>query len=482
MKKTVHITLGFLFTVTQFFAQNNIDLVLDFEDQKFLPCMTVLKDKLGRNYFYVANKAGGVFIFESPNGNVSNSNQVKHIPSSGIFGEFEGQHINNMYQEGNYLYLATGNFFGSTQRPGLAIIDITNPENAAVLDNWIMPIDSSSNRGAPVVEVYGDYAYLGGTYDGLIILDVSDKESIEMVSQYIPDINFPIPNPGPFMTPAARGLTVVDDDLLVLCYDAGGIRIIDITNKQNPIEIGRYINLNVPDNHAYNNVVVSDNIAFVGVDYCGVEVLDITNPQEIERISWWNPYGCEEGGHVWLEANGHINELVYLSEMKLLFMSAGDDELLVLNVEDLSNPYLVGQYGEADNEHVVWGLDTDEENIYLGYIVAPETQYTAFSGTWSGVKVLSYDYTLSLLGNTFSTSPLVSFPNPSNGRFNIDLPNTPSYGSLMIYDFFGKLVYDSYDEAFPVEIDISECKSGIYLVKVFSAEGELIGEQKLLRH
>jgi hypothetical protein len=206
----------------------------------------------------------------------------------------------------------------------------------------------------------------------------------------VPDPNFPLPNPGIFQTPAARGLAVVSDALLLLAYDAGGFRTIDIANKAAPVQIGAYVNAEISPQvqaQAYNNIVVEGTTAYVAVDYCGVEVLDFSNPAAVEQIAWWDPWECEGDPLNWFASPGHTNELVLRPEQDRLFVSAGDTELVVLDVSDPANPALEATHGAAADNRAAWGLDATGTHVYLAQIASPAVPFVS---NWSGVSVLSY--------------------------------------------------------------------------------------------
>ena len=261
--------------------------------------MTMEHDQQGQPFLYVANKEAGLRVY-----NISNIQSPALVKEIGT-DRLEGLEAMNLSQSGNYLYLALGNFFAGDQSPGLAIIDVAEPANAGVKDVWVFP---TPTQGAGIVEVEGDYAYLGAMGHGLVILDVSDKENIEFVASYTPDITFPDPNPDPAKY-NARGMAA-KDNFVYLCYDAGGIRIIDVSDKQQPVEIGRYSNpaLNARP-RAYNNALLHENLLYVTFDYCGLEILDVSNPENIAPISWWNPWNCQSNPLNWFSSPGHANEL-----------------------------------------------------------------------------------------------------------------------------------------------------------------------------
>jgi hypothetical protein len=92
---------------------------------------------------------------------------------------------------------------------------------------------------------------------------------------------------------------------------------------------------------------------------------------------------------LWFLSPEHTNELVLLPEQGRLFASAGDAELVVLDVSDPDRPSLVDQWVGAVNGRAAWGLDVTETHVYLGHIT---TWGVPFIGLWSGVVVLRHDH------------------------------------------------------------------------------------------
>lgn len=339
--------------------------------------MTMLHDRSDRPYLYVANKEGGLKIYNITN--LTSPAEVVTIPISELYG----LHVMNLTQSGNYLYLALGNHFTSSQSPGIAIIDVTDPDKAVVASRWKL---DKPDGGAGIVRVQGNYAYLGAMKHGLVILDVSGITDIIFVSQFVPDISFP-DKKSDTKKINARGMDIAGD-MVYLCYDAGGFRIINISNRQKPFEEGRFSNpelYNKP--RAYNNVIVDGANAFVTVDYCGLEVLDISNPASIKMKSWWNPYNCQTGLLKWFSSPGHMNEISYNKECKLLFISSGRSDLHVLNVSNANKPDSCAYYGGVSNNIGTWGVSTYKDQVYLSYVCS----FIPFTSNWTGVKILTYD-------------------------------------------------------------------------------------------
>ena len=427
---------------------DSLDFVHRWEHSTFpTPTLSLEYDKLDRPYFYATGNQGGLMIFEATD--PWQPELIKTMPIS----DFNDMHVMDVFQEGTYLYLAIGNHFSSDVEGGIAIVDINDPPNAVVKDTWHTNA-GAEGRGSAVVRVDGNYAYLGAMSRGMLIFDISDPGNIDSVSQIIPDMSFPNPNPAPAQIPNARGMAV-RDEIVYLCYDAGGLRIINIADKTNPRETGRYHNPLVDHTvvpMAYNNVVVDENLAFIPIDYCGLEIVDISDTSNITQVSWWNPWRCETPENIWFNSPGHTNQIAYLKEQSLAFLSAGDSELQVIDVSNPALPKVAGSFGEPENQRAVWGLEVHQNQVLLTYIPA----LIPFVSNWAGVQLLEWNSVTVGIEETEAnpnlpqaTSLHQNYPNPFNPVTNIEftisdgstsLTTGFGYVELKIYDISGQLV------------------------------------------
>ncbi|MBL8809911.1 MAG: hypothetical protein JNM43_07035 [Planctomycetaceae bacterium] len=337
--------------------------------------MTMVADAEGRSFLYVAAKEGGFRIFD-----VSRSPVLtKTIPIK----ELDSLHVMSLTQSGRRIYLALGNHWGRHESVGLAIVDVQNPKAARVLGIWK---DKETGGAAGAIVVDGQTAFLAAMEKGLVSLDVSRPSNIRELSRLQPRLDFPDAKPDKTKI-NARGLALVGD-LLFLCYDAGGVRVIDVSDPEKLTEIGRYSNpaMNgLP--RAYNNIVVDGKYAYVTADYVGMEVLDVSNPRSIKLAAWWNPWTPQPSALHWFSSPGHANEIAFDSKRRLLLMSAGRSDLVAISVATPGKPLQVGTIGDVEDSHATWGLALQNDRIYLSYI---RTLGIPFRADWAGVKAFDF--------------------------------------------------------------------------------------------
>ncbi|HEU4718574.1 MAG TPA: hypothetical protein VFU15_12105 [Bacteroidia bacterium] len=379
MKKIFALAALLLLNIPFFYAQDlpgisfNGKFSIDGNCQKGM-VMSAHHDNNGKNYIYAACKESGLKIYND------SGRFVREIP----IGEMNNLHVMNLSQNGNYLYLALGNFFASSKTPsGFAIVDVTNPTAAFVVSRWS---DNSLKGGAGAVLCDGNYLFLGAMQNGILVFDISDRKNPVKLSSFIPNISFPDPKPDPPKY-NARGLALRGNYLYV-CYDAGGLRILDVSDKKNLKEVGRYSNPVMNGKpRAYNNVAIDSNYAYVAVDYCGMEVLDVSDPGNIKQVSWLDPWDCGKGGMSWFKSPGYANEIVLDKKNRLAFISAGRTPMIVADIADPSKPRLCATYDATGKDKGTWGVSVYDNRIYLTYVCA----FVPFRSTWTGVEVIEYE-------------------------------------------------------------------------------------------
>ena len=362
-------------------CSDSFELELDFEEAYTFPkqAMTALHDA-DDDYLYVASMAQGLAIYEIEEG--EGLKHITDVPVSSL-GNLD---VMSLSQNGDYLYLALGNSFNDKQNPGLAIVDVSDPTKPSVKDVWKHSVATS---GAGIVKIQGDYAYLGAMGHGLFVLDISDKSAIKEVSQLVPSINYPNPDKPDPLKFNARGMAV-DGDLVYLCYDAGGLRIINVADKENPRQTGKY---SLPELNklprAYNNIIYRDGLVYIAIDYCGLEVLDVRDTANIKQVSWLNPWDCTKSTLEWFKSKGHTNEMALIDECNALGVSTGKSEMMLFDISDPEKPMLCDSFGMVLNDEGTWGISVYEQTFYLSYIFVPLG--IPFKSNWAGIRAVKLE-------------------------------------------------------------------------------------------
>lgn len=418
--------------------------------------MTMQSDDRGYGALYVANKEAGLRVYEL----TDPPQEIGHIPAT----QLGNTDVMSVTSKDSTVYLALGNHFTDDELSGMAIVDVADPTAPVLLDVW----HHTETGGAGIVKVEGDYAYLGAMGNGLIILDISDPTDIQFVSQYVPTIDFPHNNPDPPKF-NLRGM-VVENGIVYACYDAGGMRIINATDPQNPVETGRYANpdlYNLP--MAYNNLQKRGNQLFVAVDYCGMEVLDVSDTANVTLAGWWNPYDCASNPLNWFSSPGHANEIVFDPYEDMVYISAGKSELFVLDVSDPTMPDSCNAYGGISTGEGTWGVHVDQGlRVFLSYICA----VIPFSSNWTGVRYLQATYPLSV-AETANSQPLNLYPNPStNGTVTVACAMHTQHATVRILDVAGKQLAVERFAGTSYELDVHSLPAGLYFVAVQSEHGQ----------
>ncbi|MBK9319683.1 MAG: T9SS type A sorting domain-containing protein [Bacteroidetes bacterium] len=424
---------------------------------------TVRKDKTGRPFMYVASKEGGLKIADI-------SNPALPVPIDTIpASAFNGYHVISLTQVDSQLYLALGNIYDTpAQGAAMAIIDISNPYNAFITDTWYSPFPIG---GCGAVEIEGSHAYLGGMYNGLIILDISDANNVTWKSTYLPSMAYPHgvpPTDADSVKFNVRGIAVRNDTVFA-CFDRGGFRVIDVTNKTAPVQIAQFCNPSmVGFATAYNNVVLHEGLAYVAVDYQGIEVLDISTAGVVGLTgSWKGPSwpAPTNNPFIWLAAEGHANELRYDEQQQLVYTATGRGDLLVLDVSDPTQPDSCSFYGGVNNSIGTWGLDFSNDTVYLAYIVTA----VPFSSNWTGIKIIAVNPATAGL-TEISNEDMFIYPNPSQSTLTVHLPVGQNLSVVELFDLSGKLI-NTPNIGSSQAIDVSGIHSGLYFVKATDSSG-----------
>jgi hypothetical protein len=210
---------------------------------------------------------------------------------------------------GSWIYDVTtrdGLAFVSDFYYGLRIFDVSDSS----APNEISTLASSN--GLPGVAVSGDYAYIQGDDTDLIrIIDVSDPYNPVEVNAYGAPLG-------------ARHIFIVDRYIYV-ATSGSGIRILDMSDPVNPIEVG-----NFDSGSSAWGLYVSGNFAYVAYNYSGLRAYDVSDPTAPVLACDFDDHFGAEFEHVGVHIEG---DFAYVVGDKSSTATRG------LHIFDVSDPY-----------------------------------------------------------------------------------------------------------------------------------------------
>ncbi len=222
------------------------------------------------------------------------------------------------------------------------------------------------------VDISGNYAYLTNDLGVLYIINISDRAK-PYITGKCPDID-------------SANIVIVRDDLAFVSYTEWiegeddyytecGFKIVDITDKEDPVVIGDYntgknnrksvFGLYVDDSYAYMNTSTYDD----GAEINTLEIADISdknNPVfKSELVLEGSPANVSVYNDI---ASININYYDYDADEY-----TGKSELLIIDITDRENPFIDSAIEVPSNS---WGIYMDKEKIYLSSHISDDGNYS----------------------------------------------------------------------------------------------------------
>ena len=267
----------------------------------------------------------------------------------------------------------------------LLTLDVTNPRDIFSLSTHMSTSEIAD------VSVFGDYAYLGLTYEGLQILDLHDRtspdeiaaltmgdntrgvffhsnflfvtdhlEPARVINVFNPDRPF---GAGKWIIPGTCKDVAVSGHFAYVMCDHSGLHILNIEDPSHPQIAGI---LHVPYNN--NDVEVEGSYAYVTALLTGMQVVDISDPYDPRAVQSYQPDGYTYGvtvldGFAYLRNGGNDIQIMDVrnplnpapagsvstpgSAQELfvngdyLYAADQSEGLTIISVADKDNPYVV---------------------------------------------------------------------------------------------------------------------------------------------
>jgi choice-of-anchor B domain-containing protein len=175
----------------------------------------------GQYLYVIGHDAGGLEIYDLTN------------PES---PQWVGDYITYYYHD---IYVKDGIAYAAAiHGDGVDIMDVSNPSNVQLLANF--NYEGSGAHNCWTTED-GNYVIVGdeiGDGNWIRIFDIQDLDNISMVAEYIVDPESVVHN------------AYVDGNLLYVAHYTEGVRIVDLSNPESPLEIA-YYDTYLPNEYGY---------------------------------------------------------------------------------------------------------------------------------------------------------------------------------------------------------------------------------------
>ena len=261
---------------------------------------TAIEVYIEGNYAYIADGNAGLQIID-----ITDKKNPNIVGSSGGYAE-------DVYVEGNCAYIAGD---------GLQIMDIADKKSPNIVGRCETP------GGAHGVYVEGNYAYVAGG-DGLQIMDIADKKSPNIIGNY--KLEYIIKKEA---TEWVNDIYVEGNYAYIAVFNSEmGLRIIDITDKENPSIIGSC------DNTPLNvyGVYVEGNYAYITDKEGGVFIIDTTNKEKLYIVGIVGSRNTPGGG---FDIFGGLD--IYV-EGNYAYATTWDPGFIIIDITDKKNPNIIG--------------------------------------------------------------------------------------------------------------------------------------------
>lgn len=182
-------------------------------------------------------------------------------------------------QSGPYLYLNGGDYNGG----GIFIYDVSgNPVNPVKRGEWFQHYIHDCR-------VVNDTIWAAAIFDGYVyVVDAVNKDSLRTITNW-----YNLPNPGPHntaLTDDRKYLFVTDE----INFPPKQLKVWEVTDLNNPVLKRAWLPPGI-DSSIGHNIEIYGNYALLAHYSAGVRLLDITDPPNPVEIAWYDTYPQDDG-------------------------------------------------------------------------------------------------------------------------------------------------------------------------------------------
>ena len=260
----------------------------------------------------------------------------------------------------DFLYVAAGSI-------GIDIYDIALYDNIHYIDS------EDSNSNVYDLESYDDYLYVVSE-DGLSIFQKEFDGTLTNISEITGSIE----------------LVSIVEDLMYLGLKDSSIQIYDLTDPEDPSEIGSITTENIP-----NQITVEGDEMFVAEGIAGFEIYDVSVPSAINKISTYNSVSAfdfdiiNNYAYVANESSLNVLSIANLSDISILKS---------MNVQGSPKNFIIdGEYGFLASYNAgVYSFSVGDlsisSNYKLDHLYVEIDDFTISGQDWVNIINIIGDY------------------------------------------------------------------------------------------
>mgnify|MGYP002387827030 CR=1 FL=1 len=218
---------------------------------------------------------------------------------------------------------------------GLRIVDVTDPTNPAFAGYYSIPrialhdeVNSLKYDNVASVAVDQEHAYVAEYQFGLRVVNIADPSNPVEVGFY--------DTPGD-----AHGVAVAGDTAYVADFDHG-VRVVNIADPARPVERGH---CDTPGEA--QSLAVAGDYVYVAGGSAGMLVVNIADPSHPVLVGSFHTHGYTQSLTI---KDGYA------------YIADGSAGLVVVNIADPAHPQFAGAY---DTPGYAWGAAIAEEYVYV---------------------------------------------------------------------------------------------------------------------
>ena len=304
-------------------------------------------------------------------------------------------------------------YLGTFMDDKLRVFDISDPANPVLTDSIQVDARRINDVMANPEEGFAIMTREGASnrVNGIVVLDITDPLHPTIASEYTETV------------PGGVHTTWIVGELVYLTHDGtGDMRIIDVSDRANPREVGRW-GIENP-NRVLHDIFVKDGIAYLSYWDDGLVILDVggagkggtpTEPVFVSRIYY--PEGNTHTAWRWKDYV-FVGDEIFPENWDMNRPIAARGYIHVIDVSDLEHPVEVAKYEVPEaGAHNIW-IDDDDETLYLAYYQA-------------GLRAL--DVSGELRGDLYAQGREIDRYDTSASE-GVALPNVPFAATVMLKD------------------------------------------------